>query len=86
MTEAKELSETEDAPEEFIAFPLEDNLFEWHFVIRGPEETEFEGGLYHGRICLPPEYPMKPPSIIFLTVFFFFKTKIQIFQVILLIF
>ena len=24
-------------------------------------------GIYHGRITLPPEYPMKPPNITFLT-------------------
>ena len=46
----------------------QDNLFEWHFTIRGPEGTEFDGGVYHGRIVLPPDYPMKPPSIYFLTV------------------
>lgn len=47
---------------------FKDNLFEWHFTIRGPEDSEFEGGIYHGRIILPPDYPMKPPSIILLTV------------------
>ena len=46
----------------------QDNLFEWHFTIRGPEGTEFEGGYYHGRVILPSEYPMKPPSIILMTV------------------
>lgn len=47
---------------------LQDNLFEWHFSVRGPADSEFDGGVYHGRIVLPPEYPMKPPSIILLTV------------------
>ena len=47
---------------------LQDNLFEWHFTIRGPADSDFENGVYHGRIILPPEYPMKPPSIILLTV------------------
>lgn len=47
---------------------LQDNLFEWHFSVRGPPDSEFDGGVYHGRIVLPPEYPMKPPSIILLTV------------------
>jgi len=42
-------------------------LFEWHFTILGPKDSEFEGGHYHGRIILPTEYPMKPPSIIMLT-------------------
>lgn len=46
----------------------QDNIFEWHFAIRGPSETEFEGGIYHGRIQLPPEYPFKPPAFMLLTV------------------
>ena len=64
MKEAQELS----VPTElFYAQPLEENLFEWHFTIRGPADSEFDGGIYHGRILLPPEYPMKPPSIMLLT-------------------
>lgn len=46
-------------------------MFEWHFTIRGPPDTEFEGGIYHGRIILPSDYPLKPPSIIVLTVYIF---------------
>lgn len=42
-------------------------MFEWHFTIRGPSDTVYENGVYHGRIILPPEYPMKPPSLILLT-------------------
>ena len=65
LREAQEMSEPNA---ELWAQPLEDNLFEWHFTIRGAPETDFEQGIYHGRIILPPEYPMKPPSIIMLTV------------------
>eukprot|EP00160_Parvularia_atlantis_P016258 Unigene5067_Nuclearia_a/m.15542 Unigene5067_Nuclearia_a/g.15542 ORF Unigene5067_Nuclearia_a/g.15542 Unigene5067_Nuclearia_a/m.15542 type:complete len:317 (-) Unigene5067_Nuclearia_a:139-1089(-) len=65
LKEAKELHD--DPSDEFVARPLDDDIFEWHFTIRGPPETAFEGGLYHGRIVLPPEYPMKPPSIVLLT-------------------
>ncbi|XP_053979674.1 ubiquitin-conjugating enzyme E2 J1-like isoform X1 [Hylaeus anthracinus] len=64
MREAQELHE---ATEEYYASPLEDNLFEWHFTVQGPPSTDFEGGVYHGRILLPPDYPMKPPNIILLT-------------------
>ncbi|XP_033230154.1 ubiquitin-conjugating enzyme E2 J1-like isoform X2 [Belonocnema kinseyi] len=64
MREAQELREH---TEEYCAYPLEDNLFEWHFTMQGPPSTDFEGGIYHGRILLPPEYPMKPPNIILLT-------------------
>ena len=51
---------------QYSAAPLEDNLFEWHFTLRGPRGSDFQGGLYHGRILLPPQWPMKPPSIMFL--------------------
>jgi len=40
---------------------------EWHCTLRGPEGTEFEGGLYHFRILLPAEYPFRPPSVMMLT-------------------
>lgn len=65
MREAIELA---NPTEEYYASPLEDNLFEWHFTVRGPPSTEFEGGYYHGRILLPSQYPMQPPNIILLTV------------------
>lgn len=65
MREACELSKPTD---EYFARPLEDNLFEWHFTVHGPPTSEYEGGVYHGRILLPTEYPMKPPNIILLTV------------------
>lgn len=65
MREALELAEP---TEEYSASPLEENLFEWHFTVRGPPNTEFQDGFYHGRILLPSQYPMKPPDIILLTV------------------
>ncbi|PSN56348.1 Ubiquitin-conjugating enzyme E2 J1 [Blattella germanica] len=63
----REACELKDPTEEYWAHPLEDNLFEWHFTVQGPPATDFEGGVYHGRILLPTEYPMKPPNIILLT-------------------
>lgn len=65
MREAQELREPTS---EYHAQPIDDNLFEWHFSVRGPADSDFDGGVYHGRIILPPEYPMKPPSIMLLTV------------------
>jgi ubiquitin-conjugating enzyme E2 J1 len=56
-----------DPSDRYHAAPLESDMFEWHFTIRGADDTEFEGGIYHGRILLPAEYPFKPPNIIFLT-------------------
>ncbi|CDR99531.1 probable UBC6-E2 ubiquitin-conjugating enzyme [Sporisorium scitamineum] len=65
LSEARELSE--DQSDLYTAAPLEDNIFEWHFTLRGPANTEFADGLYHGRILLPAEYPMRPPNLMLLT-------------------
>ncbi|KAF2216214.1 hypothetical protein CERZMDRAFT_33951 [Cercospora zeae-maydis SCOH1-5] len=64
----KEASELANAPSsDFHAAPLETDLFEWHFTLRGTSQSPYEGGIYHGRIVLPPAYPLKPPSFRFLT-------------------
>ncbi|EGU12514.1 non-canonical ubiquitin conjugating enzyme [Rhodotorula toruloides ATCC 204091] len=77
LQEAREL-ENDDCPD-FAAAPLEDDLFSWHFTIRGPG-GDYEGGVYHGKMivsrpgaaparfsALPSEYPFKPPEIYMLT-------------------
>ena len=43
--------------------PMKDNFFCWHFSMTGVEGSHFEGGMYHGRIYLHPEYPRKAPTI-----------------------
>ncbi|KAJ3320659.1 Ubiquitin-conjugating enzyme E2 J1 [Blyttiomyces sp. JEL0837] len=64
----KEYAELKADPSpELTAAPLEDNLLEWHFTIRGPTEGGFFGGRYHGRLLFPSDYPFKPPNIMFLT-------------------
>ncbi|KAL6736361.1 hypothetical protein Aduo_006723 [Ancylostoma duodenale] len=63
----KEAVELREPTEMYYAQPLEDNLFEWHFTVRGPLDSDFDGGIYHGRILFPPEYPMKPPNVVILT-------------------
>lgn len=52
--------------------------FSRHFTIRGAPDTVFAGGIYHGRILLPPEYPFKPPHIVFLTPSGRFETHTKI--------
>lgn len=49
------------------AEPLPSNILEWHYVVRGPEGTPYEGGIYHGKLIFPSEFPYKPPSIYILT-------------------
>ena len=63
----RELTMDKNSNDRYTAAPLEHDMFEWHFTIRGPITTDYENGVYHGRILLPPDYPYKPPHIIFLT-------------------
>ena len=35
--------------------------------MRGVRDSEYEGGLYHLRILLPPNYPMAAPDIMLMT-------------------
>ena len=48
-----------------VARPLESNILEWRFLIKGSDD--YEGGYYHGKLIFPPQYPMKPPGIMFFT-------------------
>ncbi|KAH6845418.1 ubiquitin-conjugating enzyme/RWD-like protein [Chaetomium sp. MPI-CAGE-AT-0009] len=76
LREAHELTTTPSA--DYHAEPLETDLFEWHFTLRGPPASPFEHGIYHGRIVLPPGYPLRPPSFRFLTPSGRFETNREI--------
>ena len=76
MREAQELAASPSA--DYTAVPLETDLFEWHFTLRGPPNSVYEGGIYHGRIVLPPAYPLKPPSFRFVTPSGRFETNREI--------
>ena len=42
----KEKAELERFPSsEFSAEPVEDNILEWHFTIKGGKDTSFENGI-----------------------------------------
>lgn len=43
------------------------NLLEWEVVIIGPVDTLYEGGFFKARLSFPPEYPLLPPKMKFLT-------------------
>lgn len=76
LREMREMAE--DASPAYHAEAVEEDIFEWHFAILGAEDSEFEGGIYHGRVLLPPEYPFKPPSFVLLTPSGRFETNTKI--------
>ena len=45
----------------------ERNMLEWDYLLKGPTDTPYEGGEYHGRVRFPPEYPFAPPEIVMYT-------------------
>ncbi|KMP09123.1 ubiquitin-conjugating enzyme E2 6 [Coccidioides immitis H538.4] len=70
MKEAQELSESSSSPSPYFhAHPISDsNLLDWHFTLAGPPSpSPYANGIYHGRIILSPQYPLRPPSFRFLT-------------------
>lgn len=36
-------------------------------MLQGPPDSPYEGGLYHGKLKFPDDFPFKPPSIFMLT-------------------
>jgi len=58
---------TKDPVPYVTAAPLPSNILEWHYVVTGPEKTPYEGGVYHGKLVFPREFPFKPPSIYMVT-------------------
>ncbi|XP_066583247.1 ubiquitin-conjugating enzyme E2 J2-like [Prorops nasuta] len=50
-----------------LAEPTPSNILEWHYVVKGPEKTPYEGGFYHGKLVFPGEFPFQPPSIYMIT-------------------
>ena len=56
-----------DPPPDIIAEPDDSNILVWHYAMRGPPTTDYEGGVYVGKLKFPPNYPMAPPAVMMLT-------------------
>lgn len=55
-------------PVPFIkAKPSENDILIFHYLLEGAPDTPYAGGFYHGVLKFPPEYPMKPPSVMMYT-------------------
>lgn len=66
----KELAELRKEPMQaprITVSPNESNILEMHYVIEGNEDTPYVGGVYHGKLIFPKEYPLKPPGVMMIT-------------------
>ena len=71
-TKRRILKELQDLNKEnggnITASPVnEDNIYKWTATISGPDESPYEGGIFHLEINLPDNYPIRPPQIVFKT-------------------
>lgn len=63
-----ELKEINKDPNYFFSFhPSKNNFLLWDFIMIGPPDTFYDGGIFKGIIDFPKEYPIKPPNVKFLT-------------------
>jgi len=64
----KEVKDLNTEPiENITAGPEESDIFNWQATILGPEGSPYAGGLFFLNIKFPTDYPMKPPTISFVT-------------------
>ncbi|KAJ7778516.1 ubiquitin-conjugating enzyme [Mycena metata] len=65
----RQLTELTKRPVEgFSAGLVDDNdLYEWEILVIGPPDTLYEGGFLKARLSFPPEFPLLPPKMRFLT-------------------
>ncbi len=45
--------------------PSEDDFLKWDFIVIGPPDTIYEGGMFSGCIVFPSNYPISPPIVYF---------------------
>lgn len=56
-----------DPVEGISATPYADNLRYFAVGIEGPDDSPYEHGVFQLELFLPPDYPMTPPKVRFLT-------------------
>lgn len=65
---ANELKKLRKDPVPFAeTVPDEKNKLLWYFLLVGPKDSDFEGGVYIGKIEINPGYPKKAPDFYFHT-------------------
>ena len=56
-----------DCPEGITITQSQQDELTFYAIIMGPDDTAYQGGKFKLQIKLSPDFPFKPPKIIFLT-------------------
>ena len=56
-----------DPIESVDIYPDETDIRTWYFLIRGPDDSEYKGGWYIGKLILSENYPTTPVDFYMLT-------------------
>lgn len=63
----KEKSRCQDSTGGVMLRPVNEVLNRWHFTFRGPPNSVYQDGVYHGLLMIPEDYPFSPPNIVLFT-------------------
>ena len=67
-----------DRPEMVWCTHRDSNILLWSFLLAPPDDSEYGGGWYWGRLSFPAEYPFAPPGIVMCTPSGRFATDVKI--------
>ena len=69
MAHKRLLKEYKDITKEYnyhyIIQDIDNNILEWKYIIIGPSDTIYEGGIFRGKIVFTDKYPIVPPKVYF---------------------
>ncbi|GAB00066.1 hypothetical protein E5Q_06768 [Mixia osmundae IAM 14324] len=67
MTEYKQLTAGGGKSDDmYVAGPVaESDFFTWECLVKGPDETPFENGIFVATLTFPRDYPLNPPKMRF---------------------
>ena len=57
----------ETTDDSIMAMPDEKNILKWEAIICGPDDTEWEGGIFKLELVFSDAYPNKPPNVKFIS-------------------
>lgn len=46
---------------------VDGNMFRWNIMFEGPIDSLYEGGVFNASLEFPADYPLKPPTMRFIT-------------------